>query len=153
MNYYRAREITDPATGQGTGLFHYTCARDLEVWSVGNCSPLESCPDCKDRDPPFGLIDCGRCGGKRLVRKANPCSGHATVEEACEHQKEYELDHARFDAVLDNEQRKCVVCQAWTQRMAQVGHGLMHSYALCDLHCNRESLARLYSVGESVSSC
>lgn len=153
MNYYSAREITDPATGQGTGLYHYTCANDGKVWPVGNCSPLESCPDCKDRDPPFGPIDCGRCGGNRLVRKENPCSGHATVEEAYEHQKQYELDHANLNGAMEGMQQKCAVCGEWTQRVAHLGHGHMRSFVLCDKHCNRESLATLYSVGESVSSC
>lgn len=160
MNYYQARELRD-GDGKGIGLWHYTCMNDGRIWPVGNCSPWVECDHCKASglepamsDAPYNeLPKCRVCNGQRCVRKADPCPGHATPEEACEHQKEYFLDHAQYDHIMADEQRKCEVCGAWTQRVVTWGHGQMSSATLCDAHANREELAKIIRVGECMSSC
>ena len=40
MNHYKPREITKE--GKPTGLFHYTCRNDNQIWPVGPCA--DGCP-------------------------------------------------------------------------------------------------------------
>lgn len=78
-------------------------------------------------------------------------NGHATLEEACECYKSYQLDHSlRMDQVTSSTMHKCQVCGTWTQAIATVGPWL-HFY-LCDDHRNREEVAKLFSIGESWGS-
>ena len=83
---------------------------------------------------------------------AQDCPGHPTKAEACEHQKQYDLDHRlRLDDTLGADvAHRCQVCQEWTQGAASVD-GWQH-YILCDKHRTREEVAKLYSVGTSISS-
>lgn len=83
---------------------------------------------------------------------AQECAGHATPEEAQEHYRLYLLDNARYDGVRTNEQKKCAVCGAWTQRFASIPM-VMEIYVLCDDHCNRETLDMvMHRVGQSIES-
>lgn len=82
---------------------------------------------------------------------AQDCPGHATPEEAREHYRQYLLDNARYDGYLRDEQRKCEICGAWTQRYAEGPHIFMH--VLCDEHCNREGLSQVIgTMGDIISS-
>lgn len=161
MNYYGPSELIDPDTGEATGRFHYTCTNDGVTRPVGNCSPWVTCPDCAGEVLPktMGGPDCPTCDGKRLVRGANPCPGHGTPEEACEHQKQYELEHARFWPETEEMRnaavslQKCEACGHWTCGYAACGPGMMRVHTLCNEHCNRETLAKLIEVGASASSC
>lgn len=88
---------------------------------------------------------------------ADGCPGHATPEEACDHQKQWDLDHARFHRGSDLPEPdalyRCKVCRAFTAGYATYGPGQMSLVTLCDEHCNRQALAGLIRVGERVSSC
>lgn len=68
------------------------------------------------------------------------CDGHATKEEAEAHYRAYVLDTADYERRLLNTQRRCEVCEAWTDRVALSGVGMAESHVLCDAHCNREGL-------------
>lgn len=84
---------------------------------------------------------------------AQGCPGHATAEEACEHQRQYLLnERVQFsDGASATEQRKCKVCGAWTTGYAQVDG--WEIYVLCDEHRTRESVdALIPSVGYSMES-
>ncbi|HEY3363928.1 MAG TPA: hypothetical protein VGK74_02595 [Symbiobacteriaceae bacterium] len=139
MEIYQALELMDE-NGKPTGLYHYTCSNSRGAHPVGHCSPWETCPECKGQSWMRSDFTCEKCGNKGVVRKENPCPGHATSAEAEEHFRQYQLDHARFDGQMRaNEQRKCEVCGTWTQGVAIVGDD---SHDLCDAHRNREGLDR-----------
>lgn len=82
---------------------------------------------------------------------ADGCDGHATPEDACKHYRQYLLDNRlRLDGMTPNEQHKCEVCGAWTQRGASVD---LHQWHLCDEHCTREQVEKLFGpVGTITSS-
>lgn len=133
MRYYAASQV------KSSGLWHYTCRRKDDVYPVGYCSIYETCPDCK------GMGYGGTCQNENckygVVPKVNPCPGHATPEEACEHYREYVLDKARYTHSEDTQQ-KCEICSEWT-----TGHALIdgyHMHILCDKHANKESLEKVY---------
>lgn len=158
MNYYKAREKMDE-NGQGTGLWHYTCANDGYIYPVGYCSPLVDCPECKKNNllsipKGFGGPDCVICEGKRYIRSENACPGHATPDEACDHYKQYLVDHTRISEPKSVEwpKYKCSVkdCNEEGNRMANV-QGSMY-FELCEKHANKDVLNELVSVGECWSS-
>lgn len=77
------------------------------------------------------------------------CPGHATPDEAREHYRQYELDHARYNGAITDMQVPCEVCKAWTSQCAVVNH---HSIFLCYEHLNRETLEQIYQPGDAISS-
>ncbi len=158
MNYYGPREMMD-AAGKPTGKWHYTCRNDGQTWAVGNCSPWESCPKCKDDQTKmldcFGRDDCDVCHGKRLVCPESPCLGHDTPENACEHQKQYVLSKAKFMGPKPPSswpKNKCEVdgCNEEGTFCGTCGGSI--AYELCSAHANLEALSKLVHVGESMSS-
>src|SRR5437879_128061 len=79
------------------------------------------------------------------------CGGHQTQEEAYECYKKYELDHhLHLDVESHDTQHKCEICEGWTQKGAEVGHGRL--WWLCDAHRNRETVEGLFGVGYTISS-
>lgn len=72
---------------------------------------------------------------------AQGCAGHQTKQEAEAHYREYVLDNFSFDGRMSNEMRKCEICQAWTDRIAQGGIGNTDIHVLCDEHRTRAWLA------------
>lgn len=82
---------------------------------------------------------------EKLVKFADKhhTDGHATAEEACACHKEYLLDNRlRLTGFTENQQERCQICKAWTQKYAQLGGYSM--FFLCDEHLNRESVSQLY---------
>lgn len=140
MNYYAARELMGP-NGEHTGLFHFTCENDGVTWPVGYCSSVRTCPSCKGHAWMYREGFCAACQNKGTIR-VDPCPGHPTKEEAEEHYRQYQLDGARYDGFSSNQQFKCRVCGAWTQRYAQVCQSYL--YHLCDDHCTRETLEQIH---------
>lgn len=151
MNYYAARELKKD--GIHSGLWHYTCMNDGNVWAVGYCSPWESCPNCKDAYPAES--GCELCKGNGLVKSTNPCYGHATANEACQHYKSYLLDRLRIDGPKVEEwpKDKCAVddCASEAKYFSTIP-GDYHHYELCEMHANKETVSGLFNVGESWSS-
>jgi len=159
MNYYQSRELLDPDTGKRTGLWLYTCRNDGRTWSVGYCSPWQSCPDCHGRscrnvpvNTRLESYDCPLCEDTGCVRVAKPCPGHPTKEAAEEHYRQYLLDTAIYEGAWAEVQHKCVVCQKWTSRYASYGPGKISCVDLCDEHCNRAGLEPFVAVGVAISS-
>ncbi len=154
MNYYAPREIIE--NGKSAGRWHYTCRNDDHTWAVGYCSPWTECPECHCQPliHRAGLTEsCIRCQGIGLIRKDSPCPGHATPEEACEHQKQYYVDTAHLDGRDSSHQSKCQVCQRWTDRVVTWGPGFMSVVILCADHATPDHLARFVRVGVCTSSC
>jgi len=86
---------------------------------------------------------------------AQGCPGHDTPEEAEAHQREYELDHARFEG-LSEPWGDCEVpgCTSGrTPHFARVGPGIPTHVQLCAEHLNRDGLALAFTeVGQVISS-
>lgn len=149
MRYYKAREIQE--NGNGTGRWHYTCAHGDRVYPVGHCSRFIDCPSCKGQMHVNGEW-CNGCNGIGVIDNPSPCPGHATPEEACEANRQYELDRARFckDEGKEDAQHKCVECGEKTQGTALVGGDCGRPITLCNEHQNRDTLAKHYK-GETES--
>lgn len=157
MNYYAARQLED---GPSKGKWHYTCEnRRLGVWPVAGCSPWDLCPEGHGLAPSAEQAACETCDGRGLVEKADPCPGHDTAEEACEHAREHALDNARFDhGVYQAALHECEVpdCRVFSNAYAEPGHPVgPRNITLCPDHMNREGLERVIprgSVGQITSS-
>jgi hypothetical protein len=84
------------------------------------------------------------------------CPGHDTPEEANQHMTAYVLDTGiDLSRSLSNEQRKCEVCGAWTQGVAEVRGPwcVPDSYVLCDEHRTDAKVRELFGdVGNVTSS-
>lgn len=81
------------------------------------------------------------------------CPGHDSPEGAAEHYTEWLLDHIlRLDGQLSDQQLRCRVCDAWTDRFAEID--LLQTWPLCDEHRTREHVAKLLGgpVGSIVAS-
>ena len=85
---------------------------------------------------------------------ADGCPGHATADEAREHQKQFLLDNARYFDVSGWPKHKCSVdgCEQEATRAAETPGHFWHHHVFCAEHCTREELAKLVHVGESASS-
>jgi hypothetical protein len=94
---------------------------------------------------------------------AHDCPGHDTPEEAYEHQRQYELDRARFYGPTSAEEEaaeletpgqneKCEVCGKTCRGFGEAGPGMMRQHFLCFEHRNRDGLAQVFKIGESWSS-
>ena len=151
VNHLRARQIDPSVDRPDAGKWRFTSAHlHGHPYPIGYCSPIEICPaGCtlgKVWRPGVDEIDCERCGGRGVISAAHPCQGHDTPEEACEHYRQYLLfERTRFGEMTD-EQRRCQVCRAWTQGIAEVG-GLF-SIVVCDDHRNLDSVAAFVTVTE-----
>jgi hypothetical protein len=155
LNYYKAREIQKD--GKPSGKYHYTCQNGDGVCAVGYCSRIRTCPACNGQGmfvPETSEYYCKECKSKGVyyLEDQEVCPGHDTEMEACEHYRQYLLDKARYDQVSKDIQKKCDICQAWTQRAAYIPSEMVEHF-LCDEHCNREGLDKVFkNVGWSMSS-
>jgi hypothetical protein len=130
MNFHKARELQKD--GKPSGRWHYTNYNDSlkTIWPEGYCA-----------DP------------------TSPCSkeGHATAEEACACKKRYDLDKKlRFDMKKMDQVSNLHRCQApgcgeWGPNHAEIPSEMVF-WCLCDAHANRETVEKLYEVGESFGS-
>ena len=87
---------------------------------------------------------------------ANGCPGHATPEEACEHQRQYLMDKAVYRGPKQEPwpKHKCALetCNSEATHLIDIP-GTMRHWDVCAEHANRDALASLMpSVGESISS-
>lgn len=82
---------------------------------------------------------------------ARGCPGHDSPADAREHQRQYDLAHARFTTTL-GAYNPCEVCGALTNRAATWGIGGMSLVRLCDEHRSPKYLESFVSVGDVMSS-
>lgn len=155
----------------GTLKWHYTTAYDREIYAVGYCSDILPCPDCRDVHPSWGTYHiseeqmlkqieefqktnpgtnirfCKTCNMKRIIKAVNPCPGHNTDTEACEHYKQYLLDtHLNFQENRPNpniadSREKCQICSEWTHGVADVNG---ERFILCSNHQTKEHVSTLF---------
>ncbi len=147
-----------PRQHQGTGLWHYTTGKAKSgFYAIGLCSPYDTCPDCKGHSFMSASIKCETCDNKGSVKREEPCPGHATAEEACEHYKEYLVSKAQYeDDKGEHEERtlsRCEFKKGTDEQCRSLTSGAAYvesrHYCLCAEHRNPESLAEVVQVGES----
>jgi hypothetical protein len=135
--YYQVRQRQD------NRRFDMTVSSDDEGWChpIGYCAgwreySAENYPSAKE----YLLSEIQRDLEKRRPFQAKyHDGGHETREEADACYRDYELDQELRFYDLDDEQHKCALCGAWTQKVAELGQ--FHRYFhLCPEHANREGV-------------
>jgi hypothetical protein len=105
---------------------------------------------------PTGLYHYTRMNDGRIWPTgycAQDCPGHDTKEGAYEHQRQYLLDTAKFNASqLKDSQVRCDVegCNNFTADLAQTAD--QDYFHLCQEHQNRQGLEKVLKVGDVISS-
>lgn len=121
------------------------------VWPLGYCAGWKwSETFDPKRDWMWGSEDHWQCEKNEAETHKHKyhTDGHATKEEAYACYKAYMLDNElRLDHIHKNAMYPCLVCKTFTQREATVGPWA--SFVLCDQHCNREEVEKLYKAGDS----
>ena len=107
-----------------------------------NNYPTGYCAEYREIDTEVIPVSESQLAEWRETSHKHHTEGHETEAEACECYKQYILDHhLRLNLKMSDEQRKCEVCQAWTQSYADAQ---MRIFTLCDKHNNRETVESLY---------
>ena len=138
MNYYEARQR------QNDKRWDFTKMNDGQVMAVGYCRKWSEWPnEFKEKHK--------KSWEEYEARKdEHHADGHETREEAGECYKRYLLDTSLMFNEMTDQQRKCVVCEAWTSWYADVNHGAI--YNLCDKHRNREEVEKLFAAPYQITS-
>lgn len=138
MAYYTPRQKTN-------GKWYYTCSNSAGIFDVGGCSQIVSCPDCS---PYYLNYDqkgkCKTCLGHGFIDKVDPCQGHDTPEEAVEHYRQYNVINAKT-GFSEDEQRKCEICEKWTQHYMAFKDFFKLPVYLCEEHLTHEYLNKATS--------
>ncbi len=142
MNYYDARKRSSD------NRWDYTCMNDGHVWPVGYCRPWQplTCPPLSEAY----VNDPHQQKKHAEFKDKHHDDGHATEQEARECYRQYLLDKKLvLDRKLIDLQRKCAVCETWTQGCAEVG---LHLFVLCDDHRTRGQVEKLMPLPGPVTS-
>ena len=96
-------------------------------------------------------VQCDCENGAR--RKAEPCPGHDTAEEAAEHFRQYRLDNVRFRTLNNpNALHKCRVddCGEFTAGVMEIEGDGYFMQIVCEKHQTRETAEQLIGVVTSL---
>lgn len=150
MNYDQPRQIE---SGPNGGKWHYTSRNDGRIYPIGYCSRYADCPACGGYS--FTSVNpCATCDSTGVVElaPADRCPGHDTADEARAHYRAYLFDkRLRLDGEMSDQQKKCVVCDAWTTGYATLDHTWLE--VLCDKHRTRAVMENLIpEIGDSIHS-
>ena len=105
-----------------------------------------------DQKWDYTVMNDGRTSPVGYCASEGDGHGHLTAKEAADCYKRYLLDtFLQLDGRYTDQQLKCLVCNVWTDRHAEIGKTI-RSFALCDEHCTREQVEGLFEVWESHSS-
>lgn len=161
MNYYQPLEISDK-DGNPTGKFHYTKRNGEHIYPVGYCNfRMKDLGEIIEKDGfKFIKTESGieipirqeEINIHKAVEHKYHKEGHDTPEEACECYKEYLLDkHMNLGHKMMGTKKTCENegCEEMTDNMAIVGG---RSFILCDKHRNRETIEKMFEVGNAISS-
>jgi len=80
-----------------------------------------------------GIFDIGYC---------DSCAGHDTAEQASDHYREYQIDHAK-KYFSDDTQKRCCVCGNWTNFSMCFTGEIQKEYYLCEEHCDKTYLTQI----------
>lgn len=97
---------------------------------------------------------CQRDGQVWPIGYCSSGCGHPTAADACAHQLEYELDHARWHSRTLEHRGRCQVadCGELGYMDAWHGPGQPSPVTLCERHADRAGLALVLVVGNVTSS-
>jgi hypothetical protein len=138
MQYFKAMQRTD-------GKWDYTVTWDKATHPVGYCHAW------REWTENVQVMSPDQYATALANQHKYHNHGHDTAEEACACYKEYQLDqHLQLGLENEGVQHRCLICNDWTSKVARVGR--WGALALCDKHNNREEVAKLYEVGESMES-
>ena len=87
------------------------------------------------------MYSCRAHGRLWALGYCSPRCRHATSEDAAAHYREYLLDTARYDGHWQGVAYRCELCDAWTDRFAQLESFTLHR--LCPRHLTRDGLAQI----------
>ena len=162
MNVYTARQMGPMPEQPDAGRWRYTCRNDRFVWAVGYCGDVRECPDCHGESFHSRAEPCDTCRSKGAVTipAGERCPGHDTPEEACAHQRAYEIDRAvkaMERGRVDRYKRRCPCeadgCDKRTPTAVDIGPGIGSPVFLCEAHLTREGLeSAVEEIGEVWSS-
>jgi hypothetical protein len=137
MNYYKARQR------ESDQRWDYTCSNKRT-----GCYPVGYCHEWRDWSE--NLKNSKEYEKYLQFKHKHHSDGHATAEESEGCYKEYLIDHRlNLDMKFNNMQRKCEVCQSYTESFAEID-GI--SIVLCNEHRSLEEVKKRFQVHESWSS-
>jgi hypothetical protein len=168
MNHWRAAQRTGRDDGS-TGRWDYTCGnRRTGTYSVGYCSGWQYDKWIERAKSPQPGTLVGDVEGleqerdQRLPSKDKyHTDGHATADEAIACFRQFKLDTSldflkppatAHPQSLHACEEKSKTCRNYTANLATIAGSSFGSWYLCDEHLNRESVERLFKVGESWGS-
>jgi hypothetical protein len=142
MNHMKARQLS-------SGGWRYTNANGDNIYPSGYCVGPKFIQSILDRNDFMSANENERMRANLSSYHEEP---HATAEEAIECYRTYLLDSADYDGFTPDVQRKCAVCDEWTQRYATIRQSMGRHVYLCALHLNRGDYDKFVTAGESWGS-
>jgi hypothetical protein len=121
----------------------YSVRNDDLIQAIGYCSAYYEWTD--DLLVHIGVPkDHPELVKRRNFKSKHHTCGHSTPEEAQKCYREFLLDQRlSLNKKHDNMQKKCDVCDKWTDLFAEVGS---ESWNLCEDHNNREEIEKLFKI-------
>jgi hypothetical protein len=100
------------------------------------------------------LAACPTCKGVGLIAAKEPCPGHATAKEACEHYRQYLLGKLVISGpkpIGSWPKEKCAYpeCQREGTYLANIPGTMSMCWEMCPDHAGHQFVAELVKVGES----
>ncbi len=130
---------------QSDKRFDMTVSSDDEGWchAIGYCAGWRNLVTDEDYQKAYSwagkeMLKNFRADHEKLLpfKDKYHKTGHATAAEAEACYEEYEFEHELRFFQLKDEQRKCEVCETWTQGVAELGECTW--FHLCPEHANVE---------------
>lgn len=137
MNYMQPRKR------QTDKKWDYTNMNDGIVYPIGYCREFTELTGSS-----FPVSE-QQCEEHRKFKNKYHTDGHDTYEDACKCYKDYLLDHSVQIHESKNTQHQCQICKEWTQQIVEVEYS---TFYICKNHIIRESLEKLFSVDQVISS-
>ena len=100
--------------GKPSGLYHMVCTYDED-------------------DETYAAGPCAR-----------GCPGHTSKAEAVRHWREGNLESALLCLTYEDHQKRCIICDEWTQLFANIRGDTYAEFTLCAAHNTIDNLRKLY---------
>lgn len=146
----RRMQFFAPRQRQSDGRWDYTRENNHGVFSIGYCAGW-----CEYTENDF--VNLGNSFRELALQEQAELAkfkakyhkdGHTCANDALRCYRIYVLDtQLKLDVKLFETQKKCAVCSAWTDGVAELGYAAL--YYLCDTHRVRKVVEDLYLAGVS----
>lgn len=149
--YDRRMNFFAPRQRASDGRWDYTHENSAGTFSVGYCAGwVEYTPEqMRDKftNDFIEMLMQQQEQSKKNIAKYH-IDGHKTASEAIRCYRNYTLDtQLRLDIKLFETQKKCAVCAAWTDGVAEVDH--FTRFILCDTHRIRDIVEEMFLDGRT----